>query len=120
MNAWIDDVTESLSLPSRTAYALRLCLEEAVTNIIDHAFEPGTVHEVQIALRIGATDLEAEIIDDGRVFDPLAYELPAAPKDLASVPIGGLGIKLMRSFADRVTYWRCGGANHLMLSFPLR
>jgi anti-sigma regulatory factor (Ser/Thr protein kinase) len=119
MMAWIDDVVSPMELPLRTTHAVQLCLEEALTNIVSHAFEPGGEHDIGVAMWRGETALYAEVTDDGRAFDPLSHPLPAAPKDLASAPIGGLGIKLMRSFAHGVTYRRCGTTNRLTLSFAL-
>jgi serine/threonine-protein kinase RsbW len=116
---WIDGIVEALELPPRTDYALRLCLEEAVTNVASHAFEPGTAHDIQVAVWCDETALHAEVSDDGRPFDPLAHPLSAPPKDLASVQVGGMGIKLMRSFAERMAYERAGAMNRLSFSFPV-
>ena len=117
VSAWIDTLSGPLGLSSRTVQAVQLCLEEALTNIISHAFAPGTVHDVRITLWRDDTILHVEVTDDGVPFDPMTYELPAAPRDLESAPIGGLGIKLMRSFADGIAYRRCGAMNRLTLSF---
>ena len=117
LTIWIDDVVAPLGLSPRKAHALHLCLEEAVTNVVTHAFEPDTVHDVQVAFWHDDTTLHAEITDDGQPFDPLSHVLPEAPKDLESAPIGGLGIKLMRSFAERIAYQRVGSMNRLTLSF---
>jgi anti-sigma regulatory factor (Ser/Thr protein kinase) len=119
MIAWVDGLIAPLSLSRRTAHAVQLCLEEAVTNIISHAFPSGAEHEVQVVMWLDDAVLRAEVSDDGMPFDPLSHVLPAAPKDLESAPIGGLGIKLMRSFADDIAYRRCGDTNRLTLSFSL-
>jgi anti-sigma regulatory factor (Ser/Thr protein kinase) len=116
---WVEGLVARLGVPPRTAHALQLCLEEAVTNIVSHAFEPGTGHDVQIAVWRDDAALHAEVTDDGSPFDPLSHVLPAAPRDLQSAPIGGLGIKLMRSFAERIAYRRCGETNRLTLSFSV-
>ena len=50
---------------------------------------------------------------------PLRTRTPPAPKDLQSAQIGGLGIRLMRGFADRITYQRSGPLNRLLLSFRI-
>lgn len=115
--AWFDERVARFGLSPRTSHAVQLCLEEAVTNIVSHAFEPGTLHDMRVALWCDNAGLQVEITDDGRPFDPLAHESAEAPKDLASAPIGGLGIKLMRSFADRIDYQRVGQTNRLLLSF---
>ena len=118
MVAWIDRIISHLGLPTSTAYALHLCLDEAVINVLSYAFEPDTLHYVHIAVwREGGT-LYAEIIDDGRPFDPRSYELPALPKGLMSAQVGGLGIRLIRSSATRICYQRSGSTNRLLLSFP--
>jgi serine/threonine-protein kinase RsbW len=116
--AWIDSVVARFGLTASTAHALHLCLEEAVLNVISYAFEPNTSHDVHIALWRDGEAIHAEVTDDGRPFNPLSHELPVAPMDLRSVQIGGLGIKLIRGFAARVSYQRSGSMNRLLLSFP--
>ncbi len=118
MIGWLEDLIPRLRLTTDTAHALQLCLEEAVTNVLSHAFEPGGAHDVRVALWCDGPALHAEVEDDGRPFDPLAFEPRAAPKDLEAAEIGGLGIKLMRSFAQSISYARCGGTNRLRLTFP--
>ena len=118
LTTWLEQRGSSLELSPQTAYALQLCMEEAVTNIISYAFDVGSTHEIQIRLWRDGDVLLAEITDDGRPFDPLAYEAPAAVKHLGKITIGNLGIKLMRSFATHIAYRRCGPMNHLLLSFP--
>jgi anti-sigma regulatory factor (Ser/Thr protein kinase) len=119
MIPWIDSVIAKLGLAAATGHALHLCLEEAVINVVTYAFAPGEPHDVHVALWRDAEAMHAEVTDDGRPFDPLSHELPVAPKDLKSAQIGGLGIKLMRSFAARVAYQRRGETNRLTLSFPI-
>ncbi len=119
MTSWVAERAATLGLSSQTAYALQLCMEEAVTNVISYAFDPGSVHEIHIRLWCDGEALFAEISDDGRQFDPLAYEVPPLAKDLDSAAIGGLGIKLMRGFAESIAYQRSGQTNRLLMSFPV-
>jgi anti-sigma regulatory factor (Ser/Thr protein kinase) len=119
MTSWVAEQTAAFGLSSQTGYALQLCMEEAVTNVISHAFDPGSVHEIQLRLWREGKALFAEISDDGKPFDPLAYEGAATAKDLDSVAIGGLGIKLLRSLAASIAYQRSGQINCLLMSFPL-
>jgi phosphoserine phosphatase RsbU/P len=117
MMSWIDAMVAPLELSPETTYALQLCLEEAVVNIISYAFTPETSHNVRIDVWRDGSIVVAEIIDDGEPFDPLAQELPQQPADLESAQIGGLGIRLMRSFAAHIAYQRAGAMNRLTLSF---
>jgi sigma-B regulation protein RsbU (phosphoserine phosphatase) len=120
VTAWIVGIAAQLGLTEETAYAVQVCVEEALINVISHAFEPGTTHDVQLALWRDDATLLVEVTDQGRAFDPLSHELPAPPRDLESAPIGGLGIKLIRGFASSVAYQRVGPTNRLTLSFALR
>ena len=115
--AWVDDLVGPLELSSEATYAVQLCLEEAVVNIISYAFEPDTEHDVRIEVWRDGRMVLAEIIDDGRPFDPRVQEAPQRPADLESAQIGGLGITLMRNFATDIAYRRTGGTNRLTLSF---
>ena len=117
MMTWIDDIVAALELSADTTYALQLCLEEAVVNVISYGFEPDSEHDVRIAVWRDGGIVRAEITDDGMPFDPLAQELPERPGDLGSAQIGGLGIKLMRNFASNIAYQRAGSSNRLTLTF---
>jgi serine/threonine-protein kinase RsbW/sigma-B regulation protein RsbU (phosphoserine phosphatase) len=120
MMAWIDELVAKLGLSEQAAYALRLCLEEAVANVVNHAFEPGAAHDIHVAVWRDEGALSAEVMDDGRPFDPLAHESSPVPKDLQSAPVGGLGIKLMRGFASQIRYRRSGGMNRLSFTFAMK
>jgi len=117
MMTWIEQLVGPLKLPPQTTYAVQLCLEEAVVNIISYAFEPDTEHDVKIGIWRDGRTVFAEIIDDGRPFDPLSQETPRRAADLKSAHVGGLGITLMHNFATNIGYRRSGGTNRLTLSF---
>ena len=114
---WVDDLVGPLDLSPEATYAVQLCLEEAVVNIISYAFEPNTRHDVKIEVWRDGRMVFAEIVDDGRPFDPRTRKAPQRPTDLESAQIGGLGITLMRNFATDIAYRRTGGTNRLTLSF---
>lgn len=117
---WIDRTGDTLGLTAEVRYALHLCFEEAVTNVIRHGF-PGKAERPDIALRLAATDsaLTVEIEDRGIAFDPMTLAAPARPASLAEAVEGGLGVHLMRHFAHSVAYRRRDEANVLILSFRL-
>jgi anti-sigma regulatory factor (Ser/Thr protein kinase) len=119
MVTWVDDLVPLLGLSAKTTYALQLCLEELVVNVVSYAFEPDTRHDVHVVLSREGRTLLAEITDDGRPFNPLSQAEPKPLKDLASAEIGGLGIKLVRCFASSIDYQRRDAMNRLTLTFPV-
>ena len=117
--AWVDELAILLNLSGECEYALRLCLEEAVTNIVNHATpEPGVERDV-VALQMTAdgSKLHLTITDQCGAFNPLASPLPG-PNDPAPEGEGGLGITLLRRHADEVAWVRDGANNRLSLTLP--
>lgn len=96
---------------------IRLMAEEALTNIMKYGYEeskrPSILAEVHLA--VGADEVTLEIRDGGTLFDPLSQPSPDVDAPLESRKEGGLGIHLLRSFADEVLYRRESDANVLSL-----
>ena len=121
-SAWVDELAILLNLSGETEYALRLCLEEAITNIVNHAIpEPGSEGEsgdsVALHMIADASKLRLRITDHCGAFNPLATPLPA-PNDPAPEGEGGLGITLLRRHADEVSWQRDGTTNRLSIMLP--
>jgi anti-sigma regulatory factor (Ser/Thr protein kinase) len=99
-------------LPTELTLELRLLGEEAITNIVKYAGANG----ITVAVEVSEPSVMLELRDDGRPFDPLS----AAPPDLdASVeqrPLGGLGIHLLQTLTDAVSYERDADWNVLRLT----
>lgn len=121
VGAWVDELAILLNLSSETEYALRLCLEEAVTNIVNHATpEPGAEpapDTVALHLLVNASTLRLAIEDRCSAFNPLDAPLPA-PDTQAPEGEGGLGIPLLRRHADKVSWERVGATNRLTIALP--
>ena len=105
------DVSEKLS------FAVQLCLEEIVANIIMYGDATDDRIEIMIELERKDRILVARIDDNGQEFDPTKFPAPAAGVALATAKVGGLGIHLARSFANEMNYARRDGRNHLTLCF---
>ena len=119
VGAWVDELAILLNLSGETEYALRLCLEEAVTNIVNHATpEPGTERDsVALHMLADSAKLRVTIADRCGAFNPLATPLPG-PDDPAPEGEGGLGITLLRRHADEVGWVRNGQTNRLSITIP--
>jgi anti-sigma regulatory factor (Ser/Thr protein kinase) len=92
-----------------------LAIEELVTNCMKYGYDDGQEHEVDIELAVRDRSLVIHVVDDGRPFNPV----DAPPPDTTLAPeerrIGGLGLHMLRTFSDRMTYERHGRFNHLVL-----
>ena len=83
---------------------IRLAADEAVSNIIEHAYEgvKNGMLEISCAVKDGAITII--MVDYGESFDSSAIPLPDLKADLSERKVGGLGIFLMRKLMDEVHY----------------
>jgi anti-sigma regulatory factor (Ser/Thr protein kinase) len=90
-----------------------LVTEEVFVNVVSYGYEDGDEeeHRIEIELSLEGGVLVMEFRDDARSFDPLAAADP--DPDAVSSGKGGLGIHLVRSLSDDVSYERRGGRNIL-------
>ena len=113
---FVEKVTAQAKLDDETIMNLNLALEEVVANVISYAYPEGTDGLVDI----DASDVDHKITfvitDSGKAFDPTAKEDVDINADVNERPIGGLGIHLVRTIMDTVTYERKGEQNILTIT----
>jgi len=80
--------------------AVTLAVDEACSNIIRHSYKGRTDMPVWVKIRTLANEIRVELRDRGEKVDPAKLQ----PRDLDDVRPGGLGIHLIRSLMDEVTY----------------
>jgi anti-sigma regulatory factor (Ser/Thr protein kinase) len=112
---WIEGWAGKSVFPD-VSFALQLCLEEAVANVIMYGASDGAL-EIAVELERRGGTLVARIEDNGPPFDPTQIPPPAPATSLKDAKIGDLGIHLVRSFASRMDYERRNGRNRLTLRF---
>ena len=88
--------------------SLHLALEEAVTNVIIHAYHGEGDHSVELELRFTEEALEIHILHSGQGIRGDQLVLPD-PKEYIKHPRkGGLGLLLMSRFMDEIRYIETG------------
>jgi anti-sigma regulatory factor (Ser/Thr protein kinase) len=115
--AAIRDALARAGIQRELAHDVLLVSEEVVCNAIDHGRPSGCQHEVTVQISIGDRDITLCFRDDGDPFDPLAHPPPDLEADLEDRDIGGLGVHLVRTLADEITYVR--EARHNLLRVVL-
>src|SRR5204863_6287547 len=103
-------------MPENLLFQLQVALDEIVSNVIKYAWPEGVAHNIEIRITAREDGVEAEIIDDGRMFDPRG-----APKRDKRLPgqrprPGGVGVKMTKQLVDRIGYARIGNRNHTTLT----
>ena len=77
-----------------------LAVDEAMTNIMRHAYRGGTDQEIEISLFNDQDALRISLRDFGEKPDPVQLR----SRDLKDVRPGGLGCYFIREIMDEVTY----------------
>ena len=100
---WIEAWTQQGASPD-LAFAISLCVEEAVANIIMYSSTENDRLDITVELQRKGNVLTAQIEDNGRAFDPTEVPSPSLAASIEDAKVGALGIHLMRSFADAMYY----------------
>lgn len=95
---------------------IELALEEAIINIIDHAYG-GNGGELTLCCTPVRGGVEISLGDEGPPFNPLEAPLEKVASVITAQRIGGMGLPLIRSLADVFRYRREDGRNVLSLCF---
>ena len=112
-------IVAAAALPVDVRYPFELALEEIFVNIVSYATDPAHPGLVTLTLNSDATTVQMTISDDSTPFDPLSRDAPDTTLDLDSRGIGGLGIHLIRTMMDEVSYRLSDGQNHLTMTKQL-
>jgi serine/threonine-protein kinase RsbW len=113
---WIEDEA-ARGLSANVSFAVQVCLEEAVANIIMYCSTTDDRLEIVVEVERRGELLVARIEDNGSAFDPTQVLRPPVPASLAEANVGNLGIHLMRSFAAGMHYERRESRNRLTMRF---
>ena len=115
VQAFVDELEALGMFPASFSMQLNLVLEEALSNIIFYAYEPGSAQSITIDFIYRDKSLEINIMDTGKAFDPTAKEDPDINLPAEERPIGGLGIFLIKKIMDELSYTRQQECNILKM-----
>ena len=101
---------------SKDRYAVQLSVNEACTNIINHAYTDKNEGTIAIHCMMMDAKFVVNIIDWGKPFDPTSKPKPDTESGLDERKAGGLGIFLIRKFMDEVSYSRSDCMNLLTIA----
>ncbi len=103
----------ALSDPEILTYNVQLALQEACTNIVDHAYnlQAGAMFAITFSLHDTPARLIVDLHDTGQSFNPEAVSAP----NLDEPAEGGYGMFLIRELMDDISYSTLPDGNHLQL-----
>lgn len=103
-------------LPADRLTSWEMAVAEMATNVARHGYpaEPGSM---ELHIMWGDDGLVISVVDQGIAYDPNEVPPPPDPdpEDPSTWPEGGMGIMLVRSAGDELSYRRNEGTNTLTL-----
>ena len=120
--SWAEAFADQHGASESTRYAIRLCLEEALANVILHGYQGEHGHPVVIRRWLSSDTLFFAIDDQAPPFNPV--DAPASTRgsetsSLESLTPGGNGLPLLRHFAGWLAYERLPDGNRLAIGFVI-
>ncbi len=113
----VNSMSMSLSLSQVDASQIELCVVEAVTNAIKHAYNNQPGFSIQVNFAVYPDKLVITVCDEGQAMPALVVpSLDFDPTDLEHLPEGGMGLFLIHSIMDEVTYVSQQGKNRLTMT----
>jgi serine/threonine-protein kinase RsbW len=113
--ALVRDVTrkmaEAAGFPEPTTERLALAVDEATTNVIEHAYGGDPQQEIEVRIEDRGPEFRVELIDTGRMVDPRTVPRVDLERYVSERRTGGLGVHLMEKIMDSVTFRRSARRN---------
>ncbi|MEM1043533.1 MAG: ATP-binding protein [Bacteroidota bacterium] len=112
---FMDAQTAAAGLSEKAADEVRLAVDEACCNAIEHAYGSREVGTVEIVTRKTKRQFTVTIRHSGVPFDASKYQPPDLKRAAAERRQGGFGVALMHRLMDRVEYRQRGHTNEVYL-----
>lgn len=101
---FISGEADIAGLVGQASYAVQIAVDEACTNIIEHAYGGESGEEIEIITKILDNGIELVLKDGGISFDPQSVPEPDSSVPLNDLAIGGAGVFLIKKMMDEVDY----------------
>lgn len=108
------------NIPSDTVLELKLAVDEACTNIIEHGYKGMDPGSIILSFRIEPGRILVQITDFGHCFEPVSGPKPDVEAALEDRELGGLGLYLIYQTMDNIDYQSSEDGNTLTFTKLLR
>jgi len=117
----IRGIADMLSIDAINSHHLELCVVEAVTNVTKHAYHSEAGHLVEVDILVYPDRLTFRVCDSGESMDlskvaPLDFD----PFKVETLPERGMGVFILKSIMDEISYEVVNGQNVLIMSKYLK
>jgi serine/threonine-protein kinase RsbW len=101
---FVTSVGRQATLGDEEINKLELAVDEACANVIEHAYGHDITKDVSVRATFDDEKLKISVIDEGRGFDPSKVNQKSVDELVQERRSGGLGIRLIKTLMDEVSY----------------
>jgi serine/threonine-protein kinase RsbW len=113
--SFIDEACQAANLDDESCYDIKLAVDEACTNIIEHGYKGLESGSIILSVQYGSRQIVVRITDFGHPFEPSEPPTPDAEEVFESGKIGGFGLFFIYRTMDTVTYESTASGNTLTM-----
>ncbi|HVP13740.1 MAG TPA: ATP-binding protein [Phycisphaerae bacterium] len=95
-------------------YTVELAVDEACTNIIEHAYRGIKGGDIECTCDAQAESLTIILRDHGKPFNPSSVPYPNLDAELKDRKVGGLGVYIIRKLMDEVHFEPLGESGNVL------
>jgi anti-sigma regulatory factor (Ser/Thr protein kinase) len=104
VRTFVAEAAEACSLEPAAIYAVQLAVDEAFTNIVEHAYGGECDEKIECICQVARNGLNISLRDCGKPFDPQAVPSPDLEAGLEEREVGGLGLYFIYQLMDKVQF----------------
>jgi serine/threonine-protein kinase RsbW len=104
ISEFVGGAAQDAGFDSKGVYAIKLAVDEACTNIIEHAYGGESKGEIRCTCTIQKDSLEVKLQDWGCVFNPNSIPEPNFDVPIEELKPRGAGLFFMKKFMDEVRF----------------
>jgi serine/threonine-protein kinase RsbW len=113
----VNKLAESCGMDEKERFDVELCVVEAATNVVLHAYEGAPGRRVVLSVTLDPDALRFRLRDDGKPIPEERRMPPPDPEETEEALLreGGRGLFLIHRLMDRVDYTTGPSGNELLL-----
>lgn len=117
---FIADCCGRHDVPDKNVFDLKLAVDEACTNIIEHGYKGMDPGSIILSFRVEPDRVLVQITDFGHIFEPTDAPKPDIEAPLEDRPLGGMGLYLIYQTMDNIDYQSSEDGNTLTFTKFIR
>lgn len=115
ISSLVREAAQETGLNDFAVYAVETAVDEACSNIIEHAYGGENKGDIEFSYEINDDGLKIILVDHGKPFDPDKVPIPDLKGHLRKRKTHGLGLYIMRQWMDEVKFKFEDGKNTLTM-----